>query len=92
MEYVEGQTLAAKISGRPLDVAEIVEIGIQIADALDEAHGKGITHRDIKPANMMLTPRGQVKVLDFGLAKIARPEGRSWPATSARWRRPRRAW
>lgn len=73
MECVEGQTLAAKINGQPLAVSEIVEIGIQIADALDEAHGKGITHRDIKPANVMLTPRGQVKVLDFGLAKIARP-------------------
>ncbi len=74
MEYVEGQTLAAKINGAPLAIAEIVEIGSQIADALDEAHGKGITHRDIKPANVMLTPRGQVKVLDFGLAKITRPQ------------------
>ena len=73
MEYVEGQTLAAKINGQPLEVSEIVEIGSQIADALDEAHGKGITHRDIKPANVMLNERGQVKVLDFGLAKIARP-------------------
>jgi predicted Ser/Thr protein kinase/Flp pilus assembly protein TadD len=73
MEYVEGQTLAAKIGDRPLEVAEVIEIGIQAADALDEAHGKGITHRDLKPANIMLTPRGQVKVLDFGLAKINRP-------------------
>jgi eukaryotic-like serine/threonine-protein kinase len=70
MEYIEGQTLAAKINGQPLEVSEIVEIGSQITDALDEAHDKGITHRDIKPANVMLTPRGQVKVLDFGLAKI----------------------
>jgi serine/threonine protein kinase/Tol biopolymer transport system component len=70
MEYVEGQTLAAKINGQPLEASEIVEIGSQIADALDEAHGKGITHRDIKPANVMLNERGQVKVLDFGLAKI----------------------
>ena len=74
MEYVEGQTLAQKISGR-LSIAEILEIGIQVADALEEAHRKGITHRDIKPANLMLTPTGQVKVLDFGLAKITRPEG-----------------
>jgi serine/threonine protein kinase len=74
MEYVEGQTLAAKIKGQPLDPAEIVQIGIQIADALDEAHTKGITHRDIKPGNIMLTPRGQVKVLDFGLAKVSHPE------------------
>src|SRR5262245_26880440 len=72
MEYVEGQTLAAKISGHPLKVNEIVEIVSQIADALDEAHSKGITHRDIKPANVMITPRGQVKVLDFGLAKMTR--------------------
>src|SRR5262249_41966943 len=72
MEDVEGQTLAARISGHPLQVNEIVEIGCQIADALDEAHSKGITHRDIKPANVMLTLRGQVKVLDFGLAKMTR--------------------
>src|SRR5262245_35121771 len=72
MEYVEGQTLAARINGHPLKVNEIVEIGSQIADALDEAHGKGITHRDIKPANVMITPRVQVKVLDFGLAKMTR--------------------
>lgn len=74
MEYVEGQSLAAKIKGQPLAIKEIVELGSQIADALDEAHSKGITHRDIKPANVMLTPRGQVKVLDFGLAKITRPQ------------------
>jgi serine/threonine protein kinase/Flp pilus assembly protein TadD len=73
MEYVEGQTLSAKIGDRPLEVAEVIEIGIQAADALDEAHSKGITHRDLKPANIMVTPRGQVKVLDFGLAKINRP-------------------
>ena len=72
MEYVEGQTLAARINGHTLRVSEIIEIGSQIADALDEAHGKGITHRDIKPANVMITPRGQVKVLDFGLAKVTR--------------------
>ena len=77
MEYVEGQTLADKISGRPLPIAEIVDIGIQVADALDEAHRKGITHRDIKPANLMLTSREQVKILDFGLAKVARPEGQA---------------
>jgi len=73
MEYVEGQTLASKIDGGPLDVVEIVKIAKQVADALDTAHAKGITHRDIKPANLMLTPRGQVKVLDFGLAKMVRP-------------------
>jgi serine/threonine protein kinase/Tfp pilus assembly protein PilF len=74
MEYIEGETLAARIKSRPLAVNELVEVGFQVADALDAAHSKGITHRDIKPANLMLTLRGQVKVLDFGLAKISRPE------------------
>jgi len=77
MEYVEGQTLATKVSGRPLNADEIVEIGLHVADALEEARSKGITHRDIKPVNIMLTPRGQVKVLDFGLAKVTRPEGQA---------------
>ena len=81
MEYVEGQTLAEKIAGRPITTTEILDIGSQVADALDAAHAKGITHRDIKPANLMLTPRGQVKVLDFGIAKTARgePFDRRWP-------------
>ena len=74
MEYVDGQTLAEKIDGRPLPAADVVEIALQVADALDAAHAKGITHRDIKPSNLMLTPRGQVKVLDFGVAKTRRPE------------------
>jgi serine/threonine-protein kinase len=73
MEYVAGQPLTAKINGTPLALHEVITIGSQIADALDEAHRKGITHRDIKPANVMLNERGQVKVLDFGLAKITRP-------------------
>jgi predicted ATPase/serine/threonine protein kinase len=75
MEYVEGQTLAAKIAGGPLTVAEIVDVVVQVADALDAAHAKGITHRDIKPANLMRTPRGQAKVLDFGVAKTTWREG-----------------
>jgi eukaryotic-like serine/threonine-protein kinase len=75
MEYVEGETLADKIKGRPLNAAEIVEIGIQVADALDEAHTRGITHRDIKPANIMITRRGKVKTLDFGLAKLTASSG-----------------
>ena len=66
MEYVEGETLGAKVAGRPLNDKEIADIGIQIADCLDEAHAKGIVHRDIKPSNIMLTMRGQVKILDFG--------------------------
>lgn len=71
MEYVEGQPLDRKIGGRPLPIGEALDIAIQITDALDEAHGKGITHRDIKSSNIMITPRGRVKVLDFGLAKVA---------------------
>jgi len=71
MEYVEGRTLADRIREGPLGPETIVEIAAQTADALELAHSKGITHRDIKPANIMLTPRGQVKVLDFGLAKRA---------------------
>lgn len=74
MEYVEGQSLDKYIAGKPLDIPEIARIAIQIAEALEEAHSKGITHRDIKPANIVITPRGTVKVLDFGLAKINRPE------------------
>lgn len=73
MEYVEGQTLTAKMNGQALNGAEILDIATQVADALDEAHSKGIIHRDIKPGNIMVTPRGQVKVLDFGLAKMTDP-------------------
>src|SRR2546421_144845 len=75
MEYVEGQTLDAKNNGRSIDTSEIIKIGIEIADALTEAHAKGITHRDIKPSNIILTSRGGVKVLDFGLAKVAKVTG-----------------
>ena len=71
MEYVDGQPLTARIAEGPLPTPEIVAIGLEIADALDDAHSKGIVHRDIKPANLMLTPRGHVKMLDFGLAKQA---------------------
>jgi len=73
MEHVEGETIAARM-GRPLTPSEVVDIAVQAADALDVAHAKGITHRDIKPANLMLTPRGHVKVLDFGVAKVNRSE------------------
>ena len=81
MEHVEGQALDATIGGRPLDTTQIIWIGIQIADALDEAHAKGITHRDIKPLNIMITPRGAVKVLDFGIAKVVRPADKALPAS-----------
>ncbi len=70
MEFIEGESLETRIDGKPLAVAEISGVGAQIADALDAAHTKGIVHRDIKPANIMITPRGLVKVLDFGLAKV----------------------
>jgi len=71
MEYVEGEPLNQKMAGRPMEAAEIVKLGIQIARALDEAHSKGITHRDIKPQNIIVTPDAEVKMLDFGLAKLS---------------------
>ena len=61
--------MLARIGERPLSPSEVIDIAVQVADALDVAHAKGITHRDIKPANLMLTQRGHVKVLDFGIAK-----------------------
>ena len=70
MEYVEGRPLSERIREGPLKIPELVQIGVQVSDALDYAHSKGIIHRDIKPANLMVTPRGHVKVLDFGLAKV----------------------
>ncbi|HEX6972811.1 MAG TPA: protein kinase [Vicinamibacterales bacterium] len=70
MEFVEGELLSSRVSKGPLPVREVVEIGMQVADALDEAHTRGIVHRDIKSANLIRTDRGLVKVLDFGLAKI----------------------
>jgi len=69
MEYVEGRTLEAEIDNGPLDISRVVDIAAQVADALDAAHARRIVHRDIKPANITFTERGQVKVLDFGLAK-----------------------